>query len=85
MLDGHLMLPAQLARSPSSSTHRRLSATRRGSERRRQLLRACTPEAVADEWLDEYDHQNALLTECGDEPLWATEFIQCRIEDLMEG
>lgn len=51
----------------------------------RRLLRACAPDAVADEWLDEYDHQNALQVEDGEEPLWATEFIQCRIEDLMEG
>lgn len=50
----------------------------------RQLLRACAPDAVADEWLEEYDQQNPLIVEDRDEPLRATEPLKRRIEDLLE-
>lgn len=50
-----------------------------------QLLRDCAPdEELADQWVKDFADQNNLLREEGEEPLLATEFIQCRVDDLYE-
>jgi hypothetical protein len=51
----------------------------------RSLLVACLPEAWASNWLEAFDYQNTLLIESGEEPLQASEFIKCRLEDLTLG
>lgn len=53
--------------------------------KREKELRACLPEAWGDAWVRIFRDQNEALLEADEDPLEASEFIRCRLEDLTTG
>lgn len=41
-------------------------------------------DELLKQWAEEFDRQNALLVESGEEPLTVEEFVSCRVDDVRD-